>query len=120
MTDRKIKFRAWDGNLRVMEDDVHVLDRFAEILSRDHYTVLQYTGLKDKNGKEIYDGDILNWDYSGETEGRDWMKDPVYKVTYEDDYFVCGVGLKQDLFLHPFRFKHTEAVGNIYANPELL
>jgi uncharacterized phage protein (TIGR01671 family) len=83
-------------------------------------TVMQFTGLVDKNGKEIYEGDILNWDFCGTVEWKDWMKEPAYKVVYEYGYHVCGKGLHKDLFLHAYRFRHTEVIGNIYENKELL
>ena len=82
-----------------------------------HLIPLQYTGLKDKNGKEIYEGDVIRTDnYKGIH---------VFVVEYEFDY--CGA-----LGAFVFNTKdeassvHCEAnetgdvIGNIYENPELL
>jgi len=74
----------------------------------------QYTGLKDKNGKEIYEGDILTHHDSLYTKLKTW------KVIYKDASFALK---------HIHEFAHTslnavpyygEVIGNIYENPELL
>lgn len=115
---RVIKFRAWHMNLLEMERDVHVLDRFAEILAwPEKYVVMQFTGLKDKNRVEIYEGDLLKffdkviavvvfqsfggWSY-------EWI-DPTYKTIrqYNPEPFFRNINL-------------WEVVGNIYEHPELL
>lgn len=134
---REIKFRIWDKTFKkFLKDDYeskNVIDRdgnlFMYVLSetfRDLYfykllkniEISEYTGLKDKNGKEIYVGDILryNFPYDGrlrhispvtylETQASFGLKDiygneiPLYRIT-ANNYF--------------------EVVGNIYENPELL
>lgn len=78
------------------------------------YTIGQYTGLHDKNGKEIYDGDIVKALISGR-----WF---VGKVIYEHSGFTIDVTNNKALefgrrgIIEPW----TEVIGNIYNNPELL
>jgi uncharacterized phage protein (TIGR01671 family) len=89
-------------------------------------TVGQFTGLTDKNGKEIYEGDILSFDYEDhvDIDISRYENKPCYIVKYDKDisYHVCGKGIDRSkkLFCHAFRFKHCDIVSNIYDNPELL
>ncbi|GAX06966.1 hypothetical protein IWT25_02314 [Secundilactobacillus pentosiphilus] len=130
---RPIKFRAWDKPdndfIDNVQESVRVytqtnawdtlaesLGTFDAIMDSDDYVVEEYTGLKDKNGIEIYEGDILRW-HDPWTDGQDWLG----VVTYQE----AGFKLDTD-----FRFKNTEwleagawrfeVVGNIHENAELL
>ena len=69
--------------------------------------LMQYTGLHDKNGKEIYEGDILGFDY--------------YKHPMVVEYKEWGFGCKEDdgTWAMPNE-EYREVLGNIYENPELL
>lgn len=72
--------------------------------------LMQFTGLLDKNGKEIYEGDILFWDESN-----------IGWVTFEHAEFI--VGIKNDpgaRALCAAREEELEVLGNIHENPELL
>lgn len=83
----------------------------------DENTVGQYTGLKDKNGKKIYEGDVIEIEYSDnskhlcevkwDNEGKCFIFDHIKK---EDDF---------DVFYGWFE-DQLEVIGNIYDNPELI
>lgn len=75
-------------------------------------TVGQYTGLMDRNGKKIFEGDILR--YYEEIETRSRGKETL-KGVYKVDYDYCGFSPLDCIACH-----HCEVIGNIHDNPELL
>lgn len=112
---RELKFRGWADKgfvyLDVREDNDF---GFYEFYSRcDSDTIEQYTGLKDKNGKEIYEGDIIT--LNGEWEEIERYDCKV--ITFKDGCFRVGDGYDNEAgsYLSDWRI-----IGNIHENPEPL
>ena len=60
---REIKFRAWSKNSKVMSKVFTIMEAFDYTAGKPENNIMQYTGLKDKNKKEIYEGDICEVRY---------------------------------------------------------
>ena len=134
MSDKEIKFRVWDlvfkewltGNYTTVQLDNS--NTFELILAKD-WVVQQYTGLKDKNCKEIYEGDILRIQVNGTiliySTGT-----YVASVYWDDKRLSYELKiLKEDCEKNCAKFNPTlcddpyrvyEVIGNIYENKELL
>lgn len=106
---RPIKFRAWNKASKDMAYDVAVMG--AVTTEQGNEVLMQYTGLKDRNDKDIYEGDIISGEYcGGEVQlGWSWR-------TYEGGSTYGWVVGTEKWPLHD----ECEVIGNIYENPELL
>lgn len=124
MEKREILFRGWNKknkkwlygyyfasyghrfiSVDVLKDSSTPIDEYLV----DADTVGQYTGLKDKNGKKIFEGDILNVDFLDVTR----------TVSYCKDGFVCEAANTISYDLHNV-YKDCCVVGNVHENQELI
>ena len=125
----EIKFRAWDevdGTFIPCHSDL-----FAEIIERNGFSwptmqknpeypqihVMQYTGLNDKDGREIYDRDIVRYKLGGE-----WVVGDVRYDVYAARYVKRAekIGELWDYKDLSSYIGSTSVIGNVYENPELL
>lgn len=115
---REIKFRAWIKDYALMADVNFLNIDYKEIVvmidENDYefncgeYELMQYTGLKDENGREIYEGDIV----------RHASDEGIYKVTFEDGGFYVKSLIEYDF--QTINEYPLEVIGNVWENPELL
>jgi len=129
---REYKFRAWDSwwdkmhyfdftkNIEATPDDelkgLWILHKEGSVYAiQDKIKIMQYTGSKDKNGKEIYEVDIVLYD-------RNIHKDidtAKFKVVWAKDRYVLQE-IKHKYYIDDVTWELVEVIGNIYENPELL
>lgn len=140
---RDIKFRAWDKYNKKMIQSENILNicfvrtehtpnliactnrkinYFEEIREQDkkycnEFELLQYTGIKDKKGKEIYDGDIIYW-------SCDNFKENVV-VFWDDEHLRWSIHRIENKLAIDCLYEYSdsrgiEVIGNVYENPELL
>ena len=127
--NRGIKFRIWDTEnkemLKVQELDFEPTfyggriairpDQYNDYFDTEDMILMQYTGLHDKNGKEIYEGDILRFN-EVDTAIVEWNEKYAYFMVrpIQDYYF------DSDVLGHAIEYNNAEIIGNIYENEDLL
>ncbi|PFS53515.1 hypothetical protein COK41_29055 [Bacillus cereus] len=116
---REIKFRAWDKVYKHFHEGDLIRDyNIGEFIDNPEYEVTQYTGLNDKNGKEIYEGDILSRHDGGIHFQEESLAEHVVKWgEFGWVPFNIGIGKSRCVYGEIFDFI---VIGNIYENPEFL
>lgn len=118
---RTIKFRAWDKIKNIMYDwsSVRIVElrNINESNDNHEFEFMQFTGLLDKNGVEIYEGDILADHYNNGKVCN------IHEVKWENHCTDSDGYLEMFGWLMPtttYDNSGLEIIGNIYQNPELL
>lgn len=128
---REIKFRVWDTKSESMEHEIAIGKGYGEdsyilflglgetFIIEDKLKVMQYTGLKDKNDVEIYEGDICRCWGGSEFNGY-YEYNRIYEVKWQGSGFEmmiddCGYGWN-----YSNGFEYIEVIGNIYEDSHLL
>ncbi len=105
---REIKFRVWDSISKAFHYWGNIQNNKFSDFDLEHYTLMQYTGSKDKNGIDIYEGDVCKYkNYKG-------------VVSYVGRGYECKANNHNGLDMLRYREELIEVIGNIYQNHELL
>jgi len=136
---REIRFRAIHKLTKHWFDDIHIIYQDGEWfedyraledgrpMNLDQVSIMQYTGLKDKNDKEIYEGDILGWD--GGREGISKLPSDYIIEVLKSNHLDIELEVHTNAYMFrydtsgynfPSFLEEAEIVGNIYENSELL
>ena len=134
---REIKFRAWDKTHKKMfirffyisnmghiyvDGDPYGMEMSSKryMIPTDSLILMQYTGLKDKNGKEIYEGDILKCNQFKPLVEIRWDPERVCLSMWSNDHSeFYWKDFESWIFLGNV-LTNLEIIGNIYENPELI
>ena len=106
---RELKFKIYDKNDTNCLIGPFVWNKLPQFLFPENFTVLQFTGLKDKNDKEIYEGDIIKGEDEYAIRGDKVEKQG--EVRWHHSYFAVG-----NVKLFTLKDDTLEIIGNIFQN----
>ena len=145
MENSRFKFRSWEIRRKCFVDYMFLMSNgtigssmeqdgeyeYSTVKYGDCFIHSQYTGLKDKNGVEIYEGDIVRWGMNGQEYWLRYANVELFpSLQFRILYYIDEKTLdKKPTYNHVIKFgrfvyqkteKYLEVIGNIYENPEIL
>jgi len=125
---REIKFRAWNEGHKKMFEVLSLFPPLNRLQLQGQnnaiplYCVklMQYTGLHDKNGKEIYEGDIIKTTFFDFYNGKAFKANIGHTCYGDGCYFIMTDGHSSNILFRSLTADNLEVIGNIWENPELL
>jgi len=116
--NRQLKFKIYDKNDTNCIIGPFNWNKLPQFLFPENFTLLQYTGLKDKNGKEIYEGDVIK--YHRVFEKKREVIELTSCIKFQDGAFGFDMKGFNDMFMSLGDDSDIEVIGNIFENSELL
>lgn len=115
---REIKFRAWYPLFKKMINvEDYTFDKWGWFFNDKSLKRMQYTGLTDKNGRDIYEGDLYSYIVTHEFGFGETQRTFIEPVEFKSGAFYCGDELLNDCIDYDDTFTY---VGNIYEHRHLL
>jgi len=115
---REIKFRAWNGKKMFKLDPLSGKGSLFDLAPEKDWYVMQYTGLKDKNGKDIYEGDIIT--YGFKTKDFNDLVLHTGKIFFDEYMFLVDGDTINEEWHSINRIHYVEIIGNIHESKHLL
>ncbi len=108
--NKQMLYEGWNENIFITKESIF---RYG-----DDVDIMQFTGLHDKNGKEIYEGDVCKreWESGFLSVGK---KRDYWEIVYNNGSFLTKQ-INRPINQFSQRFSEMEIIGNIYQNPDLL
>lgn len=113
---REMKCRAWDTETNQWVEGVKLVIHTSRrlLLIPEHTILTWFTGLVDKNGKDIYEGDVVRYTHPAEYDLAGFTSTELIQWSHETSGFELG-NISHRLTI----YDDVEVIGNMYENPEL-